>query len=226
MIQARDVIKDYYACNKSVRILDKADFTVEEGAFVALVGRSGTGKTTVLNLLGGLDKPTSGEIIFENRHIEVMCDAELSSFRNKTIGFVFQSYYLRPMLTALENVLAPLLFDSISLSEARQRGREALDEVGLAGYGRTPVRQLSGGQRQRVAIARAIVNRPRLLLADEPTGNLDTSTSLDIFSLLMACNEKRGTTVVVVTHDPLVEKFHIPMVTIEQGKVLPFIGKI
>jgi ABC-type lipoprotein export system ATPase subunit len=226
MIEARNVSKVYFTGDRRVEILRNADFDIGEGEFVALVGRSGTGKTTVLNLCGGLDQPSEGQMLFEGKHLEAMTDEELSEFRNSTVGFVFQTFFLRPMRSALDNVLVPLLFDNVSLAEARKRGREALAEVGLGSLAETQVRRLSGGQRQRVAIARAIVTRPRLLLADEPTGNLDTATSLEIFELLRSYNQSHSTTVVVVTHDPLVEKFGIPMLTIDQGKIVPHTGNV
>lgn len=226
MIEARNVSKSYLAGERHVDVLRDADFRVAAGEFVAIVGRSGTGKTTVLNLCGGLDLPTRGQILFEGRHLEAMGDEELSSFRNETVGFVFQTFFLRPMKSALDNVIVPLMFGKASLGEAKQRGREALEEVGLGKLADTQVRRLSGGQRQRVAIARAIVTRPRLLLADEPTGNLDTTTSLEIFELLRTYNQTHSTTVVVVTHDPLVEKFHIPMFTIDDCKIVPHNGRV
>lgn len=225
MIELRRVTKEYPTATGALRILDQTSFTMEQGSFHALVGRSGTGKSTVLNLIGGLDRPNSGELLFEGVHLEAMDDGQLSKFRNHAVGFIFQTFFLRPMLSALDNVIVPLLFNSMRLRDARQRGLEALEEVGLADQAKKQVRKLSGGQRQRVAIARATVNRPKLLLADEPTGNLDTQTSLEIFELLRSCNA-RSTTVVVVTHDPLVEKFQIPMITIEQGQLVPYHGSI
>ena len=210
----------------TVDVLIKSDFFIKRGDFVALVGRSGTGKSTVLNLIGGLDRPTSGQVLVNGQHLESLSDQQLSVFRNSTVGFVFQSFFLRPLRTALDNVIVPLLFNSHTLTSARKKGREVLDEVGLGGLINSQVRRLSGGQRQRVAIARAIVSEPKLLLADEPTGNLDTATSLDIFELLKKLNQVHGTTIVVVTHDPLVEKFQLPMMTVDQGKVVEYQGSI
>jgi ABC-type lipoprotein export system ATPase subunit len=226
LIEARNVTKQYNANGKTVRILDSINLTVEKGQFLALVGRSGTGKTTVLNMLGGLDKPSSGEILFNGQHLETLSDTELSAFRNQSIGFVFQTFFLRSMRTALENVITPLLFGPLSLADARARGEAALAEVGLGDYVKTQVRRLSGGQRQRVAIARAIINKPQLLLADEPTGNLDTQTSLEIFELLRTYNKSHNATVIVVTHDPLVQHFNIPMLTIIDGKLVEHTGHI
>jgi ABC-type lipoprotein export system ATPase subunit len=226
MIEGRKLTKAYHTPGGMNRILDEADIRLEKGGFVALVGRSGTGKTTVLNLLGGLDEPTSGELIFEGRHIESMSDTECSAFRNQAVGFIFQTFFLRPMRTALENVMVPMHFNSMPLRAARERAHEALEEVGLGAFANTRTSRLSGGQRQRVAIARAIVNHPRLLLADEPTGNLDTTTSLEIFELLRAYNRSHATAIVVVTHDPLVEVFGIPMLTISSGKLISHTGRV
>lgn len=226
MIEARHVSKEYKSGDRINRILENVDLQITPGEFLALVGRSGTGKTTLLNLLGGLDKPTSGEVLFDGRHLEAMSDRELSAFRNETVGFIFQTFFLRPMRTALDNVIVPLLFGHTSDKQARLRGQEALDEVGLGAFAHTQVRRLSGGQRQRVAIARAMVNKPKLLLADEPTGNLDTQTSLEILTLLRDQNERHGTAIVIVTHDPLVANFQIPIVTIRDGKVVPHEGPI
>lgn len=227
MIEARGLSKSYPAPDGGRRdVLAGSDFSIGRGDFRALVGRSGAGKSTVLNLIGGLDRPSGGQVLVDGRHLETMNDGELSRFRNQTVGFVFQSFYLRPLQTALDNAIVPLMFGDLTLAQARQRGREALAEVGLGEYAQTQVRRLSGGQRQRVAIARAIVNRPALLLADEPTGNLDTQTSLEIFDLLHTLNRQNGTTVIIVTHDPLVEQFQIPMLTVDGGKVVPYEGKV
>ncbi|MBX7246239.1 MAG: ABC transporter ATP-binding protein [Candidatus Sumerlaeaceae bacterium] len=226
MLSAKSISKTYEASGRTVRVLENADFELGAGQMTALVGRSGCGKSTVLNLLGGLDRPNSGEIVFEGRHLESLDDEELSRFRNRTVGFIFQNFFLRPMQTAADNVIVPLLFDSVSLADARDRAVEALKEVGLDELAHKPVRELSGGQRQRVAIARAVVNQPRLLLADEPTGNLDTETSLDIYALLRRYNENHGTAIVIVTHDPLVENTGVPMLTIANGKLVPFDGQV
>jgi ABC-type lipoprotein export system ATPase subunit len=226
MIELREVTKEYAGGGGTVRVLDRACLQLESGSFHAVVGRSGTGKTTILNLIGGLDQPTSGQVLVEGRHLESMSDADLSAFRNRTVGFVFQTFFLRAMRSTLDNVIAPMLFDSHSLADARERGLEVLEEVGLAAFAATKVRQLSGGQRQRVAVARAVVNRPRLLLADEPTGNLDTETSLEIFELLRTYKQRHGTTVVVVTHDPLVTKYGIPMLTLLNGRIVAHEGHI
>lgn len=221
VIAARGVTKTYASANGPLTVLDRVDFGLAPGGVAALVGRSGTGKTTLLNILGGLDRPDSGEVLFDGRHLESMTDKELSEFRNQSVGFVFQSFFLRTHRTALENVIVPLLFSRLGLREARRRGLEALDEVGLASLAGTEIRRMSGGQRQRVAIARAICNRPRLLLADEPTGNLDTDTAREIYDVLLGYRTHHGTALVIVTHDPIAAGFEIPMLTLSKGKLSP-----
>jgi len=221
VIEARKVTKVYASPDRMVTILKDANFTVGKGKAMALVGRSGMGKTTVLNLLGGLDRPTSGELLFEGRHLERMDDLELSRLRNEAVGFVFQSFFLRSQRTALDNVMVPLLFGEMTTAEARDRGREVLKQVGLEQLADSRVSRLSGGQRQRVAIARAIANRPRLILADEPTGSLDNETGREICELLLEYNRTHKTTLVLVTHDPILEEYGVPMVTLSQGTLVP-----
>lgn len=213
--------KVYRTGTRTVPVLDSADFSFPVGTFSAVVGRSGAGKTTLLNLCGGVDRPDSGEIHFEGRHLELLSNHELAAFRNEKIGFVFQSFFLRESRTAIDNVMVPLLLGPLSPRECRQRAEEALVEVGLQDMIRSRVDLLSGGQKQRVAIARAIANRPRLILADEPTGSLDAETSHEIIELLFRYNRAHEATIIVVTHDPVVENYHIPMVTIRDGKVVP-----
>jgi ABC-type lipoprotein export system ATPase subunit len=219
LIVARGVTKRYASSNGPLTVLDAVDFSLDPGGVVALVGRSGTGKSTFLNILGGLDRPDSGTVLFDGRRLDTMSDTELSHFRNRSVGFVFQSFFLRLRRTALDNVMVPLLFSRMRLREARHRAREALNEVGLGGLAETSVRRLSGGQRQRVAIARAICNRPRLLLADEPTGNLDTATACEIYGLLLGYRRQHGTALVIVTHDPIAADFDIPRLTLSNGKL-------
>ncbi|AXA35344.1 ATP-binding protein of ABC transporter [Candidatus Sumerlaea chitinivorans] len=226
MIEGRSVTKTYSSAQNSRPVLDNADFSIQAKDFIALVGRSGCGKTTLLNLIGALDVPTCGSILFEGTSLEGMSDEERSHFRNRHVGFIFQSFMLLPQRSACDNVLLPLVLAGASLSNARKRALEALEEVGLAHFAHAPAAKLSGGQQQRVAIARAIANRPKLILADEPTGNLDTDTSLEILELLAAYREAHGVTIVIVTHDPLIERFPIIKWTIHEGKIVPFVGKI
>lgn len=221
LLIGQGVTKVYRSGSRTVPVLDAADFHLAAGSFTAIIGRSGTGKTTLLNLCGGVDRPDSGEILFENRHLETLSDAELAAFRNQHVGYIFQSFFLRESRTAVDNVMVPLLLGNHSISASRTRAEEALREVGLGEMIKVRTGLLSGGQKQRVAIARAVANHPRLILADEPTGSLDTETSKEILELLFRYNRDTGATVIVVTHDPLVERAGVPMVTIENGKVVP-----
>ena len=227
MIEARQLVKRHRsATGDAVTILDGAEFDIASGAFMALVGRSGTGKTTVLNLIGGLDRPDSGTVAVEGRRLDTLSDREMAVYRNRAVGFVFQGFRLRERRTAADNVAVPLMFGGLGVRESLDRARAALDDVGLGHLSASPAGRLSGGQKQRVAIARALVNRPRLLLADEPTGSLDTETGREIIALLRRMNERHGTTVVMVTHDPLVVAAGVPMLTVAEGKVIPFEGKL
>ena len=221
LVSGTHVTKGYASDQRRVRVLEKADFSFERGTFTAIVGRSGSGKTTLLNLCGGIDRPDKGIVTFEGQHLENLSDKQLAAFRNKFIGFVFQNFFLREGRTALENVMVPLLLSDLSPAQCRLRAQEALEEVGLKDQVRAHVSGLSGGQKQRVAIARAIANHPHLILADEPTGSLDVDTSREILDLLHHYNQERKTTIIVVTHDPMVETFGVPLVTITDGKVVP-----
>lgn len=220
-ITATNVSKRNNALDRSVQILQNANFAFERGSFSALVGRSGVGKTTVLNLLAGIARPDVGEIIFDGVHLESMSELELGKFRNKSIGFVFQNFFLRPARQAIENVMLPLLLGEWSIHDARNRALEVLTEVGLEEMEYIPVENLSGGQKQRVAIARAIANNPKLILADEPTGSLDTETGYEILNLLKDYNQKHNTTILMVSHDPLVDKFEIPQYTLKEKQLVP-----
>lgn len=219
-ITAKNISKRNNAVNRSIQILQNSSFSFSQGSFNALIGRSGVGKTTVLNLLAGITRPDVGEIIFDGTHLQSMNDRELGRFRNKSIGFIFQSFFLRPARPAVENVMLPLLLGDWSLREARKRALDVLEEVGLGEMATIPVDKLSGGQKQRVAIARAIANKPRLILADEPTGSLDTETGFEVLSLLKDYNTRSNATIIIVTHDPLVEKFDIPKFTIRDKTIV------
>lgn len=221
LVAGRGVNKGFSSGGRTVQVLQNADFQFQRGSFTAIIGRSGAGKTTLLNLCGGIDRPDTGQVTFEGRHLETLSDRELAAFRNEFVGFVFQSFFLRDARTALDNVMVPLLLGNHSVHEARKRASEALEEVGLKDMIPQRVSALSGGQKQRVAIARAIANHPHLILADEPTGSLDAETSREILDLLHHYNREKKTTIIIVTHDPMVETFGIPMVTIQEGKVIP-----
>jgi putative ABC transport system ATP-binding protein len=208
LLEARDVVRTYQLGSRRgeepvlVHALRGVTFRVDHGDYVAIVGTSGSGKSTLLNLLGALDRPTSGEVRYQGRDVREMSDSELAELRNGSIGFVFQSFHLLPRLTALDNVQLPLVYRPGSTRERRERALEALAAVGLADRVDHRPTELSGGQQQRVAIARALVTEPPLLLADEPTGNLDTRTGEEVMGLLEGLHDERGVAVVVITHEP------------------------
>jgi putative ABC transport system ATP-binding protein len=202
MFEAKDVTKSFRSGDGAVTAVKGVTMTVADGEFVAIVGRSGSGKTTLMSLLGALEQPTSGVIEVDGQDITRLSPRELVCYRGRKIGFVFQSYNLVPNLTAAENVMLPMEFIGVGRGERRKRARRLLDQVELTGarQERKPSR-LSGGEQQRVAIARALANKPSIILADEPAGNLDTQTSATIVELLRDLSRSEGTTVVLVTHD-------------------------
>src|SRR3984885_8388617 len=202
IVRLREVSKTYQRGGEAVRVLEDLDLDVPSGSFEALMGPSGSGKSTLLNLIAGLDRPTSGTITVSGKRIDSMSESELARWRANTIGFVFQSYNLMPVLTAVENVELPLLLTKVPSSERRKRAETALRVVGLDDRKTHYPRQLSGGQEQRVAIARAIVNDPAIIVADEPTGDLDRTSADEILQLLEKLNKELGKTIVMVTHDP------------------------
>lgn len=202
MVEVKNLIKTFKTAAGDVEAARNISFSVPDGQFASIIGRSGSGKSTLLSLVGALDKPTSGSIIVGERDITKLTDHELIGYRGRTIGFVFQNYNLVPNLTALENVMLPMEFAKVPKAERQARARQLLDQVGLEGakQQRKPGR-LSGGEQQRVAIARALANRPKLILADEPTGNLDSQTGKMIFDLLHSLARTENTTIIAVTHD-------------------------
>ena len=202
IIELKGVTKTFVRGKEPLTVLDGLTLDVHEGAFEALMGPSGSGKSTLLNLIAGLDRPTSGSAKVAGNDLSTMSDGDLARFRSRHIGFIFQAYNLMPVLTALENVELPLLLTKLSSSDRRKRAQTALRAVGLEDrMGHYP-RQLSGGQEQRVAIARAIVNDPTIIVADEPTGDLDRKAADDILTLLTKLNEEFKKTILMVTHDP------------------------
>ena len=206
-VELDSVTRTYKRDEFEVRALDDVSFKIHEGSFVAIMGPSGSGKTTLLNLIAGIDHATSGRVVVGNEQITEMNDQELASWRARHIGLVFQFYNLIPVLTAFENVELPLLLTSLGKSERKTHVEAALHAVGLADRMRHFPRQLSGGQEQRVAIARAIVTDPTILVADEPTGDLDAKSAEDILNLLTELKEQFHKTIVMVTHDPRSERF-------------------
>jgi len=201
-VQVRNVRKVYRRDTQEIPVLDGLSIDVADGDFVALMGPSGSGKTTLLNLIGGIDRPTSGEVVVDGTDISRMKGQALARWRARNIGFIFQLYNLIPVLTALQNVELPLLLVKMSGKERKQRARTALELVGLGDRLRHYPRQLSGGQEQRVAIARAVVSDPAVLLADEPTGDLDRKSGEEILQLLVRLNQEFKKTIIMVTHDP------------------------
>jgi putative ABC transport system ATP-binding protein len=202
MVDVRNVRKVYRRDAEELTVLDGLSLQVNEGDFVALMGPSGSGKSTLLNLIAGIDKPTSGEVIVAGTDVARLNETELAEFRSHNVGFIFQFYNLIPVLTATENVELPLLLTHLSKAERRERATTALKIVGLADRAGHYPRQLSGGQEQRVAIARAIVTDPKVLVADEPTGDLDAKSATEILALMETLNRDFRKTIVMVTHDP------------------------
>ncbi len=202
IVKLQNVSKTYTRGEEAVRVLQGLDFDVPAGSFEALMGPSGSGKTTLLNLIAGLDRATSGSVEVAGKRLDDMGEGALAKWRSNTIGFVFQSYNLLPVLTALENVELPLLLTKLGASERKRRAQTALRIVGLEDRMQHYPRQLSGGQEQRVAIARAIVNDPTIIVADEPTGDLDRKSADEILGLLQKLNAQLGKTILMVTHDP------------------------
>ncbi|MFN8587258.1 MAG: ABC transporter ATP-binding protein [Candidatus Eisenbacteria bacterium] len=216
-VEVRDVHKKYRRDQQEITVLDGLSLQIEEGEFVALMGPSGSGKTTLLNLIGGIDSPTSGDIAVAGTSIARLSGAELARWRSNTIGYIFQLYNLMPVLTALQNVELPLLLHKMSGAERRKRATFALELVGLGDrLGHYP-RQLSGGQEQRVAIARALVSDPKVLLADEPTGDLDRKSGEEVLQLLERLNTEFKKTIVMVTHDPHAAERAHRMVHLDKG---------
>lgn len=200
MIWMQGITKTYRLGEVDVQILKRLDLTINQGEYVAIMGASGSGKSTLMNIIGCLDRPTTGHYIFEGRNLTTLGDEELAYIRNQRIGFIFQQFNLLPRATALENVMLPMVYANTPKPKRRQQAMQALARVGLADRMFNRPNQLSGGQQQRVAIARALVNRPALVLADEPTGALDTETSQEVMELLTQLNHQ-GITIVMVTHN-------------------------
>ena len=200
LLELKDICKDYYQGKEPVRVLKNVNMTVERGEYLAIMGPSGSGKTTLMNLIGCLDVPTSGTYILEGKDLKDMTDDDLADIRNRHIGFVFQNFHLLPKMTALDNVALPLLYANVPLKERRARAADALKSVGLEERMNFYPNQLSGGQCQRVAIARAMVTNPDLLLADEPTGALDTKSGHQIMEIFRALSES-GMTIIMITHE-------------------------
>ncbi|MCQ6277176.1 ABC transporter ATP-binding protein [Bacillus sp. V3B] len=219
MIEMNNVSKYYSTGNDSVQVLNDVTFLIEEGDFVSIMGPSGSGKSSIINIMGCLDKPTEGSYIFQNRNTSNLSDHELALLRNKYIGFVFQHFHLLPRLSAIRNVELPLVYAGIPSKQRKEMAIHALYRVGLKGYEHRHPNELSGGQKQRVAIARAIVNDPILILADEPTGSLDSVTSKTIMNIFTTLNNE-GVTIVIVTHEKGISSFTNRALNVLDGRIL------
>jgi len=218
-LSARALVKTYAMGKRSLEVLRGVDLTVARGEFLALRGASGAGKSTLLHLIGGLDSPNAGEIFFKNQNLAKFSENELTQFRNRRVGFVFQAYHLLPELTALENVCLPARMARTSSAQTEKRGRELLARVGLKDRTDHKPSELSGGEQQRVAIARALINEPELLLADEPTGNLDSKTGGEIIELLKNLCAEKQMTLVIATHDAKVAARAQRVIELADGRI-------
>ena len=217
ILQTQNLKKYYGSGDMIVKALDNINFSVENGEFVAVVGTSGSGKSTLLHLLGGLDRPTSGNVIVDGKDIFSLDDNSLTIFRRRKIGFIFQSYNLIPTLNVYENIILPLELDGSDVD--KKYTQDVIEVLGLSGKETRLPSQLSGGQQQRVAIARALVAKPAIILADEPTGNLDSKTSLDVLGLLKVSSDKFRQTIVMITHNDAIAQMADRVVRIEDGRI-------
>jgi putative ABC transport system ATP-binding protein len=221
LLRVRDLVKTYQVGDVAVRALRGVTLDIHTGEFVAVVGPSGSGKSTFMHILGCLDHPTSGEYWLEDRDVSRLNDDELSEIRNRQIGFVFQGFNLLARTSAVENVELPLLYGKgVSASERRRRALAALDAVGLADRATHHPNQLSGGQQQRVAIARSLLNNPSILFADEPTGNLDSRTSVEVMDIFQRLKDERGITIVLITHEPAVAEYGSRIIAFKDGQIV------
>ncbi len=218
VLETKDLKKYYGSGDTQVKALDGVDLTVENGEFVAIVGTSGSGKSTLLHMLGGLDRPTGGSVLVEGRDIFALKDEELTIFRRRKIGFVFQSYNLVPVLSVYDNIILPIQLDGGRVDEAYVK--QVIEALGLEQKLDRLPNQLSGGQQQRVAIARALATKPAILLADEPTGNLDSRTSQDVLSLMKTTGQKFAQTMVMITHNEEIAQLADRIVRIEDGRIV------
>ena len=219
IIRITNLTRHFQMGEQTVRALDGVDLTVMPGEFLAIMGPSGSGKSTLLYLIGGLDRPTGGEMRINQREITQLDENDLAGYRGKEVGFIFQAFHLVPTMTAVQNVEFPMIFSGIAPLQRRQQALALLERVGLGDRtGHRPT-ELSGGQQQRVAIARALANDPRIVLADEPTGNLDTQTGREVMALLGQLNREEGRTIIIVTHDPGMTAYATRTIHLLDGKI-------
>ncbi|HNY44595.1 MAG: ABC transporter ATP-binding protein [Bacteroidota bacterium] len=218
IIELKDIIKDYYVGSITVNALKGINLNICKNEYVAIMGPSGSGKSTLMNIIGCLDSLTSGQYELNGTDVSFMSDNELAEIRNKEIGFVFQTFNLLPRYTAFENVVLPLVYAGVSSKERQKRAQEVIESVGLTDRAHHKPNELSGGQRQRVAVARALVNKPSIILADEPTGNLDTKTSIEIMTLFEEIY-KKGNTIILVTHEEDIALYARRIVRLRDGLI-------
>lgn len=220
-VRTESLVRHYILGQSVIRAVDGVSLSVRKGEFTALLGASGSGKSTLMNLIAGLDHPTSGKIIVEGQNLATLTPEQLAQYRRHTVGMVFQSFNLVPTMTLIENVELPMRFAEVERSERDARVQEALRAVGLSGRLEHRPSEMSGGEQQRAALARALVNRPKLLLADEPTGNLDSKTGTEILDLIRSLNQSLGMTVIMVTHErALAERYADRMIFLGDGKLV------
>jgi len=219
IIKVQNLRKIYHMGKEKIVALDQINLEIEKGEICCLFGTSGSGKSTLLNMLAGLEKPTKGTVKIKNIHIERLDESELAIFRQKYIGFVFQSYNLITSLTALENVALPLIFQGVPKKEREKRAKEMLEAVGLGDRLKHKPKEMSGGQQQRVSIARAFVNKPKILFADEPTGNLDTHTTKEVMDMITNIAREYNQTLIIVSHDPEIAIYAHKVITIRDGSI-------
>jgi lipoprotein-releasing system ATP-binding protein len=220
VLEAEGVVREFREGTSTLRVLDGLDLRLQRGECVAIVGASGSGKTTLLQILGGLDRPTLGSVRIDGRDLHALNEIERSALRNRTIGFIYQFHHLLPEFSALENVAMPLLVRRMATAEAKSRASVILEEVGLGSRLSHRPHQLSGGERQRAAVARALVTEPALVLADEPTGNLDGRNAEQVFELMLRLNRDRRTTLVIVTHDARLAARMDCVLTLTEGRLV------